>query len=166
MIATFDNFLLSNEMCVEIIELYKNKVSTIQNSIRKQKNYHERNLESWLFKTIKDLVNKNLGSGYELIDRVTILKYEKGDFFLEHRDGPRNYSINNDLPNHIYGGIELCEKDEYEGGEFFIKGNKVDYKKGRIFTHGFSDYHSITEVTSGIRWSLHFVIEKKINSLI
>lgn len=166
MIETFDNFLLSNDSCEKIINLYQDKVKDVKSQIRKQKNYHEIDSNSWLFKTIKKLVNDNLGDDYELIDRVTVLKYEKGDFFLEHNDGPGNYALKNTLPNHIYGGIELCEKSEYEGGEFFIERKKVEYKKGRIFTHGFSDFHSVTEVTSGIRWSIHFVIEKKINTLI
>ena len=75
-----------------------------------------------------------------------------------------NTQLNPSLPNHFYGGVELSERAEFTGGEFFINDKIVDFKKGRMFTHGFSDSHGVNMVTSGTRWSIHFLINNnKIN---
>ena len=158
MIGTFDKVLLSNEECNIIKSLYEDKLVLREREIRRQKNYHEIENNSWLHKKVSNLIQKNLGNNYSLLERVTILKYEPGDFFSKHIDGSYNTSLSKTLPYHFYGGIELCEREEFKGGEFFIKDKKVDYLKGRLFTHGFEDSHGVEEVKKGIRWSLHFLI--------
>jgi len=162
MIATFDKFLLSDKICKKIISEYKDKVSLIEMvNVRRQKNYHEYDGTSWVHEVVSDLICKNLGSQYKLLERVTILRYDISDYFIEHVDGPSNTKMRNDLSYHFYGGVELSEKSDFDGGEFFIKKKKVDYKKGRIFTHGFSDPHSVSKITRGTRWSIHFLILKE-----
>ena len=162
MIATFDNFLLSDKLCKKIISEYKDKVSLIEVvNGRRQKNYHEYDETSWIHEVVSDLIFKNLGSQHKLLERVSVLRYDTGDYFIEHTDGPRNTKMNKKLPYHFYGGIELSEKYEFEGGEFYIKGEQVQYKKGRIFTHGFNDKHGVKPVLSGTRWSIHFLIYKE-----
>ena len=162
MISTFDNFLLSDEFCQRIISEYMDKVSLVEMvNRRRQKNYHEYDTSSWVHSIVNNLITENLGNSYKLLERVTILKYEIGDYFIEHVDGPGNIKMRNELPYHFYGGVELSEKSDFDGGEFFIKNKKVDYKKGRMFTHGFSDPHSISKLTRGTRWSIHFLIFKE-----
>jgi predicted 2-oxoglutarate/Fe(II)-dependent dioxygenase YbiX len=159
MINIWNDFLLSDEYSNTIKLEYTNKLQPIESNIRKQKNYHILDCSSWIHDCVNELILKNIGNNYCLVDRVTILKYEVGDFFLEHEDGPSNTRLNPNLPNHFYGGVELSERDEFIGGEFFINDKNVDFKKGRMFTHGFSDSHGVTMVTHGTRWSLHFLIK-------
>ena len=165
MISTFDSFLLSDELCEKIISEYKNKVTLVEMvNGRRQKNYHEYDTNSWIHSIIDNLIKQNIGQEYELLERVTILRYDEGDYFIEHVDGPGNVRMGKNLPYHFYGGIELSEKSEFDGGEFYIEGKDVDYKKGRIFTHGFSDKHGVRKVTKGTRWSIHFLIYKEIKN--
>lgn len=159
MIKTFNSTRISDEDCIKIINSYESKLSLQENDIRRQSNFHETNKDSWLFKLINQFIKNTIGNKYFLIERVTILKYTSGDFFLTHRDGDWNSSLSNyKLPYHFYGGLELNEKAEYEGGEFYINSSTVEHRKGRLFTHGFSDLHGVKKVKSGIRWSLHFLI--------
>ena len=158
MIKTFNKLLLSEKECSKIKSYYDSKLSLEENEIRKQSNYHETDNNSWLFSLIDNFIKKNIGNQYDLIQRVTILKYVKGDFFLKHTDGIWNSTLDSKLPFHFYGGVELNNKTEFEGGEFFIKDNNVEYFKGRLFTHGFEDSHGVNEVKKGTRWSLHFLI--------
>ena len=164
MIAVHNNFLLNDEYSNRIKLEYFNKLEVMESEIRKQKNYHIYDSNSWVHDCVNELISKNLGSEYHLIARVTVLKYESGDFFLKHKDGPSNTKLNPSLPNHFYGGVELSERSTFSGGEFFINDKIVDFKKGRMFTHGFSDSHGVNMVTSGTRWSIHFLINNnKIN---
>jgi hypothetical protein len=159
MIGVWDDFLLSDEISNKIKLEYFNKLKPVESSIRKQKNYHILDCNSWIHNCVNELISKNIGDEYCLLKRVTVLKYEVGDFFLKHIDGPSNTQLNPNLPNHFYGGVELSERDEFTGGEFFINDKNVDFKKGRMFTHGFSDLHGVNLVTSGTRWSIHFLIK-------
>ena len=166
MISVFDNFLLSDYLCERIKQEYSNKLELTYSDIRKNKKYHEFDKTSWIHKEVDTLIKKAIGSTYSLLSRVTVLKYEKGDYFLKHEDGPSNSRLNSELPHHFYGGVELSERGEFEGGDFYINDNIVDYKKGRIFTHGFSDSHGVKEVISGCRWSIHFLIENNEKNII
>ena len=89
-----------------------------------------------MHKKVKKLIQENLGEKCSLLNRVTVLKYEPGDFFSKHTDGSYNTRLSKTLPYHFYGGVELCERQEFKGGEFFIKDKNVKFKKGRLFTHG------------------------------
>jgi len=166
MISINDKFLLSDDICERIKSEYEHKLTFIKSDIRQQKNYHELDDGSWLFGEINKLISYNLGGEYSLYKRVTILKYSKGDYFAEHSDGPTNAYLTKQkemppLKPHFFGGVELCSKNEFVGGDFSVNGNVVNHKKGRMFTHGFSDLHEVTEVTDGIRWSIHFLILKE-----
>ena len=166
MISINDKFLLSDDICERIKSEYKDKLTLIKSDIRQQKNYHELDDKSWLFNEIDKLISSNLGDEYSLYKRVTILKYSKGDYFTEHSDGPSNAYLKKQkgmppLKPHFFGGVELCNSNEFEGGDFYIDGKLVEYKKGRMFTHGFNNLHEVKEVTDGIRWSIHFLILKE-----
>jgi hypothetical protein len=165
MVSIFDTFLLSDDICELIKSKYADKVDLVEMvNGRRQKNYHEHNTSSWIHEIASDLIYKNLGHQFKLIDRVTILRYDIGDYFIEHVDGPGNLKLNNKLPFHFYGGVELSERSEFIGGEFYINGKNVDYKKGRMFTHGFYDRHGVKKIEKGTRWSIHFLIKKEIKN--
>jgi len=153
------SLLLSEDECNKIKKFYNSKLIQQESKIRKQRNYHETDENSWLYKFTDNLIKANLGEDYSLLNRVTVLRYDTGDYFKKHTDGPSNTALSKiKLPYHFYGGVELSENEEFEGGEFFIKNKNIDYKKGRLFTHGFESPHGVTEVITGTRWSIHFLI--------
>jgi len=165
MISTFNTFLFPDDLCKQIIMEYKDKVKLVEIvNGRRQHNYHEYDTDSWIHSVVNNLITKNLGDNYTLLERVTILRYNVGDYFIEHTDGPGNIKMKSELPYHFYGGVELSDNSEFKGGEFYIKGKNVEFKKGRMFTHGFSDKHGVREVIEGTRWSIHFLIYKNIQN--
>lgn len=106
MIATFDKLLLSDEICTKIQLEYEDKLQLIDiPKGRRQKNYHEYDTSSWIHDVVQNLIKVNIGNDYKLLERVTILKYEVGDYFVEHVDGPNNVKPNYILPYHFYGGV-------------------------------------------------------------
>ncbi len=129
---------------------------------------------SWLhitlnkkFDFVRDIINKDLQNmGYndyrcaEFVPPVgvgsqgpiTLLIYEKGDFFGEHRD-TATYEIG------ILSGNYLLN-DEFEGGDFILDGKKLEVGVGELFTFGRDVLHEVKKVTSGIRYSMHFFIDK------
>lgn len=149
---------LSEDICKKIISLYDDKLIPMRKTYRSQKIYHETNTQSWLCKIIDKLIKENLNDNYQLLQRVTILKYEPGDYFAKHTDGEWNTLLTPNLPNHFYGGIELSKEDSFIGGEFEIEENVNIFKQGRIFTHEFDDLHEVKKVIKGVRWALHFLI--------
>lgn len=130
---------------------------------------------SWLqlgklkeFDFVKDIINKDLqeiDNNYRCApDRdlntnrksyqgsITLLKYVKGDFMDEHCDSA-NWGT-----GILSGGYEL--NDEYKGGNFILDGKKLEVGVGELFTYGRDILHEVKKVTSGIRYSLHFFIDK------
>ena len=83
---------------------------------------------------------------------ITLLIYKKGDFFGEHYD-------TSTYGSGILSGNYLLN-DEYKGGNFILDGKKLEVGVGELFTYGREILHEVTEVTDGVRYSLHFVIVK------
>ena len=65
-----------------------------------------------------------------------------------------------------FGGIELSNHNDYEGGRSILNGLDSKSKRGHLFVHSPDEVHEITEVTKGTRYSLHFCISKNPNKLI
>ena len=127
---------------------------------------------SWLhitklkeFNFVRDIINKdlqNIDNDYRCAEFVpplgigqgpiTLLIYEKGDFFGEHCD-TSTYGTG------ILSGGHLLN-DEYKGGNFILDGKKLEVGVGELFTYGRDVLHEVTEVTNGVRYSLHFFIDK------
>ena len=84
----------------------------------------------------------------------------KNDFFTEHRDGEGTAN------RYLSGGIELSDENSYKGGIYVLKGSNSRSKQGELFTHDPYVLHEITKVTKGTRYSLHFCIGKKPDTLI
>ena len=128
---------------------------------------------SWLhitlnkkFDFVRDIINKDLQNmGYndyrcaEFVapttlgqGPITLLKYVKGDFFGEHSD-TSTYGTG------ILSGNYLLN-DEFEGGDFILDGEKLEKEVGELSVYGRDILHEVKEVTSGIRYSIHFYIDK------
>lgn len=111
------------------------------------------------FNFVEEIINKDLkkvNKFYEVGDFITFLIYNEGDFFGNHIDGP-SYSSNKS--NTILTGGYLLNTD-FEGGDFIIENKKLSTGIGELFLFGRNDWHEVKEVTSGIRYSLHFAINE------
>lgn len=160
------SLIIPQETCEHIISVYFNKVEEVNLSYRRQKVYHEVDHGSWLFNYVDNLIKENFGKEYKLLQRVTILKYEKGDFFHKHTDGDWNSKLTKNLPEHFYAGVELSKEDSFIGGKFEIDGIPLEFKQGRIFTHSYNEPHEVTIIEDGVRWSIHFLVQLKSQSSI
>jgi len=112
------------------------------------------------FYFVRDIINKdiqNIDKGFCCAEFITFLIYEKGDFFGEHSDG--EYAAPKHRQSGVLSGGYLLN-DEYKGGNFIVDGKKLEVGVGELITFGREILHEITEVTDGIRYSLHFSIEK------
>jgi len=156
---SYGNLLLSDTEIERIKSQYNNKLKLVEGDIRHHWHYHETNPTAWIYKLVDNLIKENIGSEYSIYTRVSILKYTKGDYFLEHSDGSYNTSLDPNLSEHFYGGIEMSNFNDFMGGEFFKNGIVVPFKKGKINTHQFDEPHGVNEITSGVRWSLQFPIK-------
>jgi hypothetical protein len=127
---------------------------------------------SWLFLTkfkefdfVIDIINKdlqNIDNDYRCANfdipkgafegPITFMIYKKGDFITEHRD---TSSFGTGI---LSGGYLL--NDEYKGGNFILDGKKLEVEVGELFTYGRDVLHEVTEITDGVRYSLHFFIDK------
>jgi len=112
------------------------------------------------FSFVKELINKDLKEldlKYIASEFITLLVYEKGDYFAEHQDGSSGVVVKS-------GGYAL--NTDYTGGEFMLEGTAQDYKVGELFYFNRNVLHEVRPVSSGKRLSLHFGILKKTDSLI
>ncbi len=115
------------------------------------------------FGFIKQIINDDLekiNENYVVSDWITFLIYEKGDFFGVHTDDDIRYNQTG-MKILFTGGYIL--NDDFKGGDFLISDKKLEVNVGELFMFGRSEKHEVTTVESGIRYSLHFAIETKIN---
>jgi len=94
----------------------------------------------------KELVNQ-FGYFSELNienDYFFILKYNIGGGIKPHTDGEYNVE---------YAFITLLN-DDFEGGQFYLKGELFDLKKGDALIIGGNVIHEVKPVTKGTRYSL------------
>ncbi len=107
------------------------------------------------FSFVKDIIDnnlKNVDKTYKCSEWVTLLIYEKDDFFGLHKDDyvdAKNRTV-------FTGGYLL--NDDYEGGEFMISGEKLDAAVGELFMFERKHEHEIKPLKSGMRYSLHFAV--------
>ena len=134
--------------CKQIIELFVDGIY-LDNKITKQRKYiiHE----AWVYDWVKSKHPK-----YNLDGKIIGFKYEIGDYLEWHRD--------NQYSQRYYktGGVVL--NSDYEGGVFeFENGLILDQTPGKSFEMSRNIQHRVTEITSGVRYSLHYgLIEKEI----
>ena len=146
----------SDSLCDRIIKESTN-MELFTTNLRKHSRYivDEKDRDSCKnWNLVDSLIKSNLGNNYFLTTWLITLKYEKGDYFLEHNDG---YDTGK---RYLSGGITLSPPTEYTGGRFILEGRDVTADRGQLFTHTALQKHKITEVESGTRYVLHFCIGK------
>ena len=118
------------------------------------------------FDFVKKIIQKDLtliNSDYVISDWVSLLIYKPGDFFGTHKDG---HSYGSDDYDTILSAGYLLNND-YTGGKFLIEGKEITPSVGELFTFDRFVLHEITPVQTGVRYSLHFAVNKfKSNTLI
>jgi hypothetical protein len=118
------------------------------------------------FNFVKQIIQKDLtplNSEYIVSDWISLLIYRPGDFFGSHKDG---HSYSSDNYDTILSAGYLLNND-YTGGRFLIEGKEITPSVGELFTFDRFVSHEITPVQTGVRYSLHFAVNKlKPNTLI
>ena len=112
----------------------------------------------WLWTMIQEVVEYTLPN-YIITDWIHILEYKQGYYFDKHTDIVKGYHT-----REYSGGIEL--NDNWEGGEFLIEGKKLNTKIGKLFYFKPDLIHELRPITKGIRYSLHFPLNKKEKNII
>jgi predicted 2-oxoglutarate/Fe(II)-dependent dioxygenase YbiX len=101
-------------------------------------------------KVIQEYKNKFLNCKIEQDSGYELLKYEVGQFYVQHTDSFK------DRPRAVSCSFIL--NDDYEGGEFAFFDRQLKYKlkKGSciMFPSNFMYPHEIMPVTSGTRYSI------------
>ena len=151
--------------CNKVIESFCSNdiMENFHNNNRKYKRnllYEKDKKNSWVWESVNNLIKVNLGDNHYLSTWLIGLRYDEGDYFLEHKDG---YGTGD---RYLSGGIELSAEDEYEGGIYTIEGKNKRYNQGVLFVHSPFMVHEITKVTKGTRYSLHFCVSKEKSDLI
>ena len=161
-----ENYKLSKDYCENIIKVFSEN-ETMQTFVTKNRSYkrflinehsEQRVKYEWFWNDIHNLIQNVVGNNYYLTIWIIVLKYEKGDYFANHQDSP---SQNDDRC--LSGGVELSDKNNFEGAEFILKNKPIKFERGKLLTHKVLDTHEITKCEKGTRWSLHFGINKDYN---
>ena len=108
------------------------------------------------FNFIKDIIDndlKNVDKSYKCSEWITLLIYEKGDFFGLHKD---DYLETKDRM--VFTGGYLLN-DDYKGGEFMISGEKLKVTVGELFMFDRKHEHEIKPLKDGMRYALHFGVQ-------
>ena len=106
---------------------------------------------------VNELIRKDLDDDVEPLPWITLLMYNRGDFFGLHTDDKYRGSSEDDI---LYSGGYLLN-DDYEGGEFILDGETLDKEIGELFTFKRDVPHEVLPVTKGVRLSLHFSVREK-----
>lgn len=159
------NYKFSDSYCDEIISFFENSNLLYDQKTQNRKykkfkiNVDDLNFK-WLVDSVNKLIKENLGIEYYMSIWLLVLKYDVGDYFLKHIDRDTK-------DNRCYsGGVELSPKTDFEGGKFIVSSQPRDFERGTLLTHSPEEYHEITQITQGTRWSLHFGISDRANTLI
>lgn len=153
------NYVIQNFIENENLHLYKSENRKYSRLILFEKN--KNNEFNWIWEGVNNVIQKNLGKDYYLCTWIIGLKYEVGDYFLEHQD-----DYGNKKDRLLSGGIELTKPSEYVGGDYIVEGTSLKAKQGILFTHTPTILHEITELKKGTRYSLHFCIQKKTGEIL
>jgi len=110
------------------------------------------------FSFVKEIINQDLtkiNKEYFVSDWITFLIYKENDFFGLHKDTMQYRKSEKKI---LYSAGYLLN-DKFDGGEFLINNQKIQKNVGELFFFDRKTPHEVTKIKSGIRYSLHFVIE-------
>jgi|TARA_B110000858_G_C17587472_1_gene374117 predicted 2-oxoglutarate/Fe(II)-dependent dioxygenase YbiX len=153
----------NEEYCKKVINEFinDNEIENFKSSNRKYKRNIVTDETSWIWESVDNLIKSTLGYNYYLSQWIIGLKYDKGDYFREHYDAGGSSEA-----RALSGGIELSDRNDFDGGKYVINGLSSNKKRGHLFAHKTYEIHEITKVTRGTRYSLHFCIGKSSSKLI
>ena len=158
-----ESYKLTEEYCNNIIRVFSEE-ETMETYVANDRSYKRfiiindtdvKDKYQWLWNDIDDIIKKNLGNKYFLTLWIIVLKYGKGDYFSIHSDSKQ------DDDRCLSGGIELSNKNDFEGANYVLKGKQIKFERGKLFTHKLTHIHEISKTKKGTRWSLHFGINKQ-----
>jgi len=124
------------------------------NSLKKNSWFYINGISEFSF--VKEIIYndlKNVNNDYKCSEWITLLIYEKGDFFGLHKD---DYLETKDRM--VFTGGYLLN-DDYTGGEFMISDKKLEAAVGELFMFDRKYEHEIKPLKSGMRYALHFGIQ-------
>jgi len=148
------------DYCNEVVKVFFKDFEQVNSSISTHKRSsifksQQKDFFTWMiYKKCDDLVKDKLGEGYCVNNWVFGLRYDVGDYMIEHVDGEAAGD------RVLSGGIELSDPSDYDGGIYHLHGKPARATRGEIFIHTLKDKHHVSEVTRGTRYSIHFTIGK------
>jgi len=150
----FSKHIFSSEEIDSILELCGNFITEEETFER----YGHRNIRKCKYGPVLDfekiqemIVSKLLNDGVESIDEdeSNFVKYDKGDYFVEHQDISKSYRV--DEPRAYTLVLQLSDESEYDGGTLIIEKQEQSKKKGTVIIFKSSLKHEVTEITNGSR---------------
>jgi hypothetical protein len=112
--------------------------------------------DKWIQSKIIKYCKDTIGIDIQSVDCVG-LKYEVGDLFPPHTDRHENKEFYKDF---LYN-INMILNNDYTGGEFKLKGVPFIHNPGVVYHYNSYELHEVTEITSGIRYSILFYIRER-----
>ena len=96
------------------------------------------------------LVERTSGIGVKSLEAVKFVRYTEGDYMGRHKDHSK-YGA--DLLFKTFM-IQLSDPYSYEGGNLIVENTVIDRTQGSVCTISSTDFHEVSKVTSGERFSL------------
>jgi len=97
----------------------------------------------------------------ELIEfDASVMKYETGDYIKKHVDRFVDIESHNKYHTNMLYNVNMILNDDYEGGLFLLKGNPYIQDIGTVYHYRSDEFHEVTPITSGIRYSMLFYIKE------
>jgi hypothetical protein len=151
--------LFTKEECENILS-FKHEYKGYSHILRDDRDYEE-----WLIDSTKfEFLLRKLYSEFKIksLPDGRIIRYDIGNYFSLHRD---RYSLHNDR----YKTLIVQLNDTYEGGVLEVDKKIVDRTIGNTILFDSNDFHSVSSITNGTRYSLvfwmkldHFENDKKL----
>lgn len=142
--------LFTKEDCDKIISFNK-EYKGYSHILRDDRDYEE-----WLIDSTKfNFLIKNLKSEFKIksLPDGRIICYKVGNYFALHKD---RYSTHPER----YKTLIIQLSDNYEGGILEVNNKIVDKSIGNSILFDSNDFHSVSSITHGIRYSLVFWLKK------
>jgi hypothetical protein len=151
--------LFTEEDCQNILS-FKHEYKGYSHILREDRDYEEWLVDSTKFNFLLEKLYfefkiKSLPDG-------RIIRYDVGNYFSLHKD---SYSLHNDR----YKTLIIQLNNTYEGGVLEVNKKMADKSIGNTILFHSGDFHSVSSITSGIRYSLvfwlrleHFENDKKL----
>lgn len=117
---------------------------------------NDRNYVEWLIDRSKfNPLVKNLESEFKIksLPDGRIIFYNVGNYFALHKD---RYSLH----PYRYKTLIIQLSDNYDGGTLEVNNTVVDKSIGNCILFDSNDWHSVSAITRGARYSLVFWLEK------